>query len=432
MRTFRRGRSAFVAAAIGLFTLTSPALAQTPTLEDLQAIIQQQQQQLEALQQQMDVMQKKSDEMATAAEEARRAATAAQGAVGALPGDGALITSGQEKVRLAISGQVNRLVNVVDDGTSTTVYHADNDNSSTRVRFIGEGDISSDVTVGANIEFEIESNSTADISQQNQSAGTATFKDRKLEAYFTSKRFGKISIGQGDTASNNTAETDLSGTSVIGYSAIGDLAGGMIFRRSESDFTSITVNNAFSNFDGLSRKDRLRYDTPTFYGFSLAGSAVEDDQFDLAAFFGGGFTDVKLAASGGWARPSGTTDDRVSGSISGLHEPTGLNLTVAGGGDQLTKVSNRSDPYFGWVKGGWKASFFDLGGTNLSLDYYYGDKICATCDSSQSVGGFIVQNIADFGTEVYGGFRVYNLEFNDGTADPDDLVVGTFGTRVKF
>jgi len=432
MRTFRRARGAFVVASLGLLALTSPALAQTtPTLEDMQSIIQQQQQQIEALQQQMQGMQEKTERMASDAEEARRAATAAQGAVGALPGDGALITSGQEKIRLAISGQVNRLVNVVDDGTTTNVYHADNDNSSTRIRFIGEGDLSSDISIGTNIEFEIESNSTADINQNNQSSGTANFKDRKIEAYFTSKRFGKISIGQGDTASNNTAETDLSGTTVVQYSAIGDLAGGMIFNRGEDDFTGITVNDAFNNFDGLSRKDRLRYDSPTFYGFSVAGSAIEDDQFDLAAFFGGGFGNFKLAASGSWARPDGTTDDRAAGSISALHEPTGINLTIAGGADWLTKVSN-ADPAYGYVKGGWQAEFLDLGKTNIALDYYFGDKICLRCDSSQSASGFIVQEFAGFGTEVYLGGRVYALELNDNTSDPDDIVAGTFGTRVKF
>jgi predicted porin len=75
------------------------------------------------------------------------------------------VESGNDTVRLSISGQVNRGVLAVDDGEETDVHHVDNDASSTRIRFIGEADVSDDLTVGSAIEVQFESNSTADVSQ---------------------------------------------------------------------------------------------------------------------------------------------------------------------------------------------------------------------------------------------------------------------------
>ena len=50
-----------------------------------------------------------------------------------------------------------------------------------------------------------------------------------------------------------------------------------------------------SNFDGLSRTDVLRYDTPTFMGFSLSGSLVGDGATEWGAKYAGKFGPVAVA-----------------------------------------------------------------------------------------------------------------------------------------
>jgi hypothetical protein len=72
--------------------------------------------------------------------------------------------------------------------------------------------------------------------------------------------WGKISLGKGSTPSDGTAELDLSKTDVVQYSGIADIMGGLKFRDSNDDLTSIKVEDAFFNLDGLSRKNRVRYD----------------------------------------------------------------------------------------------------------------------------------------------------------------------------
>ena len=60
---------------------------------------------------------------------AQQAAATAQQAAPTAP-----VTSGQERVKLAISGQVNRAVNMVDDGDNLKAYYVDNDASNSRAR----------------------------------------------------------------------------------------------------------------------------------------------------------------------------------------------------------------------------------------------------------------------------------------------------------
>jgi len=113
------------------------------------------------------------------------------------------------------------------------------------------------------------------------SDGSSDFKERKMEAYFQMD-FGKITIGQGDGAANGTSEQDLSGTGVIMYSGVSDTGGSIQFRDSDDNPIS-SLGATRSNFDGLSRNDRLRYDTPKFGGVGFSVSSANGDAYELAA-----------------------------------------------------------------------------------------------------------------------------------------------------
>jgi predicted porin len=179
------------------------------------------------------------------------------------------------------------------------VKFVDNENSNTRFRFTGSNDFNERWKVGIVWEVAMESNSSDDTSLNDDGEGVidigsnddttdVNFTERKMEFYVEHKSFGKLSLGQGDTASNSTAEVDLSGTDVVAYSDLADLAGGFTFRDDDdnvildSDNNLTFIANAFSNFDGLSRRDRIRYDTPNFFGFSGATSYLNGQTYDFA------------------------------------------------------------------------------------------------------------------------------------------------------
>ena len=243
------------------------------------------------------------------------------------------------------------MVNIADDGVKTYVFHVDNDNSSSRVRFVGTGRLNEDMSIGAVMEVETESNASNTVNQIDQDTGIVGFKNRKTEVYFDSKPLGRLSIGKGPAASDGSSEVDLSGTTVVAYSGIAGLAGGMLFRDKDTgDLTDIEVNDVFVNFDGLGRVDRLRYDTPVFHGFMISGSAVEAEAWDGALRWGGEGYGVQAAGAFSVADRARTEEGkRYSGSFSLIHLNTGLNLTAAGAIQEQEKLDDQS---FWYIKGG--------------------------------------------------------------------------------
>lgn len=427
------------ATALGLvavmgMTTVQPARSQGTNAVDLkrlEQIIQAQQAQLDELRRQLEGLKQTAVKAGADATAARSTAMKAMGASSENKTvEDKTVTSGSDRVKLAISGQVNRMVNIADDGQSTKVFHVDNDNSSTRMRFVGTGKVTDSLTVGTNIEVQMESNSSATVSQVAESSGTVTFTDRKLEVFFDSKNFGKVSIGQGSTASDGTAEVDESGTDVIGYSSIADMAGGLLFRNSRTGaLTTVTIGGVFANFDGLGRTDRIRYDSPSFAGFKASASHAPNDQWDAALRWGGEVGGMRIAAAGAYTSlNAGGADYRLDGSASILHLGTGLNLTLSAGQDD--NMGARMDDQSYYAKAGWRGDLTSLGETAFSIDYSNNENIAANNDEAKSYGVFVVQNWKEFGTQFYGGVRTHEL--NRPGTPTDDITVFSAGTRVKF
>ena len=181
---------------------------------------------------------------------------------------------GDDDGYLEFYGQINKGVLVFDDGGSTLGYFpVDNGNSSSRAGLRLYTVLYEGWSFGGNLEWEWNPYSTTNVNQLNRDDfDWETDLLRKAEVYLESENFGKLWLGQGSMASDATAEVDLSGTVVVGYSLVSDMAGGPFFRLDDGDLSSVHVKDAFTNFDGLGRKLRVRYDTPKFAGFSLATS----------------------------------------------------------------------------------------------------------------------------------------------------------------
>jgi predicted porin len=371
-----------------------PVVAQT--IEELKAQIQALAKKLEQLE---------ASQKALEAAQAKQAGESAKAAASAAAPASTAVSSGSDRVELSLSGQVNRGVLYVDNGGDREVFHVDNDNSSTRVRFIGRGRLNEDVSIGSQIEVEFESNSTDAIRiDQDSAAGPNSFTERKLELYGDSKRFGRLWLGQGDTASNGTSEVDLSGTSVIAYSDINDMSGGIAFQ--DGGVLGPRISQVFSNFDGLSRDDRLRYDTPNFGGFTASASAVDGDAYDVAARFAGEVGDTKIAAAIGYADGGSRTsfDDQINGSLS-LLTPYGISLTAAAG---LRDTKGRSeDPVTYYGKLAYTFEGIEYGVTSVAIDFALTEDLAADGDEATSYGAFLVQNLEPVATQLYLGVRSF-------------------------
>jgi hypothetical protein len=208
------------------------------------------------------------------------------------------------------------------------------------------------------------------------------------------------------------------------------MAGGLQFRQTNGDtLTGVSVSDAFNNLDGLNRRSRLRYDTPTFSGFHLAGSLVSDQRYDGSLWWGGQGYGFKAAGAAAIAYPNqDDTDLQYSGSFSILHEDTGLNLTLSAG---LRERDDQGDQENLYAKVGWLTTFFSFGDTGFGVDYTRSLNLPTGRDDGYSVGGAAVQHFDKYGTEVYLQYRHHSLHRDVAPSD-QDINVGTVGARVRF
>ena len=183
-----------------------------------------------------------------------------------------------------------------------------------------------------------------------------------------------------------------------------------------------------SQFDGLSRNDRLRYDSPKFAGFNFAGSITNGNAWEVAGFYASEFSFGKLAAAAGYvdSRDRGTTRFKQwDGSVSWL-APFGLNLTFAAGQrDPQVPGGVKADNFYskiGYKFGNIHAVSAELGITK-DLD--------AKGDDSSNFGAAYVITPWD-GVELYAALRRYQLETTLEPNDPDDISQVMAGTRIKF
>lgn len=440
----------------GSFVLTflaMPAFSQdVGNVQELQRVIDAQKEQLETQQKELETQQKELDtqkkllqrlqsQVEQLAEDKRPDVPApAEGAAASrqwrtsapiadVHADKKVVTSGQERVKLAISGMVNRAVNVVDDGKDTDAYFVDNDNAESRVTFVGTAKINEELTFGSKLELTLAPDKAGSVNQDRQEAGDV-FEQRWAEVALESKRFGKLSLGKGFTGSYGTASRDLSRTDVISYVTVADTAGGMLFRREDDDsLTSLQVNQAFQSYDGLNRRSRVRYDTPTFHGFQVSTSLLTNQRYDAALWWGGQGYGFKAIGAASIADPKiDNADLQYAGSFSILHENTGLNLTLSTG---LLESNNQSDGKNYYGKIGWIANFLPVGGTAFAVDYDKTENQPTEDDDGYSTGFAAVQFFEEYGSEVYLLYRVYSLD-RDVEPDVHDITVVSSGARVKF
>jgi predicted porin len=336
--------------------------------------------------------------------------------------------------KLTLSGQINPAFNVVDDGISTDVFIVDNDTSGTRFRLDADAPLG-DTSIGATLEIGASPNNSYDVNQLNAQTD-ADFNVRRAEVTFRNDRFGRLQLGKGSSAADDTAEYDLSLVAgPIMYAGVADIAGGILFTDG-IDYSDTTVGDAFFDFDG-DRLARIRYDSPMFGPLQGSVSYGQDDQWAAAVTLGGDYGDwtgwtvgdfTLLAAASVYNPDDDAVDYAYAASGSALHDPTGLNLTLSTGG---YKLEQGDDPTNFYAKIGWDTEFWALGPTGFGIDYTKGESISSDGAEGTSFGIAAVQRIERYGIDLYTQLRWYELE---GASDPDlkNVTVGTFGTKFTF
>ncbi len=428
-----------VAFAFCFLTAFSAYGADQATLDRLEKIIQQQQVQIEAQQKVLEQLQGEVEALkgqaatATQAEAPTMVSEETQVLEEAMSEEEkGSVLSGNSKAKIKLYGQVNKAVLYSNDGNDGNLYLVDNDNSSTRIGVLGLTNPNDRYEIGTRFEVEYQTNPSNLVNQEDKRVEDIGFQKRHLDLWVDAKAYGKFSLGYGSTASDGTSEMDLSGTGVIGYSSVADMAGGQLFYDKNTNTLSDTpINAAFLNIDGQGREERIRYDSPSFSGLVGSASYVADGGGDLAVRYAAQMDAFKLAAAAAYANPGSSSDfidDLMTGSVSVLHD-SGFNVTFAMG-TQDQKEAGADDAGFFYTKFGYRGRWCPMGVTSLSADFGRFSDFDVNGDDAHTFGLQMVQDLQEWGTEAYLGYRFHKLDRNG--VDFDNINAFMTGMRVKF
>jgi hypothetical protein len=326
-------------------------------------------------------------------------------------------------------GQLNLTFQSFDDGAETTSGIVDNGNWNTRLGFT-ETQPFDDNTLRFRIETGLCLRHSAQVSQDFEPEWVVRQRTalRWFEAALDTN-YGTLSLGQGSTASDGTAGLDDSFTFVAGATDSSDGFGSFYFRDGNGDLTGITIGQVNNSFDGA-RRFRLRYDTPivsgvmlsTSYGRNVLTSGDDTDYYDAAIRWTGDIGDFAVRSAVGYQwldDPNGANTERLAGSATVLHSPTGLNFSVSAG-----KQIDGAD--YVWTRAGWRTDFYPIGTTSLSVDYYYGRDFLSEGARTENYGLYAVQSIDSVSIDLYAGWRrfTYSDRLGGSYQDADGILIG--------
>lgn len=351
---------------------------------------------------------------------------------------------------LRLYGQINKGILQYDDGQATRTYGlVDNDNSGTRFGLLYTQTRGAWTFENTN-EFKYAPYSSSNVNILDPSPNDYAWSNaniRKIDFTFANDGYGKFWIGQGSMATDGISQIDLSGTDVIAYSSVGDSAAAQLLRLSDGTLSDTEIGDVFKDLDG-DRRVRLRYDTPTYAHFTFAAAfgrnllsdnadTRDANLFDAAIRYKNTFADsIDIQAGLGYNWRQGTAGapegNSWSGSASGLHKPTGLNLTVSAGNVDESGTSSN----FWYTKLGVLRDYVSWGATAVSIDYYSGsdfnlDEGAGINDSSSDSWGLaLVQKIDAANTELWLTYRSYDFADNMSSYQDGQAIFG--GARFKF
>jgi hypothetical protein len=237
------------------------------------------------------------------------------------------VRKGNKKVSVTLSGWIVKYGAWWDDGVEQNFYVGDKHTTlSSHFQISGSATISPGWTAGYTTAVEVRGGSTVgdanqfndDTSQTSTLPITSNISVLLSYMWIKSDRWGTFNWGQLSQATDNVALLpDLSGTIIESNAVLFDGANfflrptGRGIPRNAEGLSSLTWGNFVNCLEGGGGigadcngypQNGVRYDSPTWYGFSLSGGFAEDDIWDIAAKYAADWGNFKVSAAYGFTR----------------------------------------------------------------------------------------------------------------------------------
>ena len=364
---------------------------------------------------------------------------------------------GNRKVSLTISGWVNEAVFAWDDGVENNVYVGTNALEQSRFKFAGEAKIDSDWSAGYTLEIGV-LGADSKAFAQDTTGSKNTLSTRKASWFLKSKTFGKLTVGQDGTATYHCSMTPMAPTRAtirtrkrppLRSEPSRPVLAACLARSGPTLWAASTTPRRAKS----GRRNVVRYDTPTFAGFSASAAWGEDDMWDTSLTYKGDVGDFALVGKVGYGE---STDPGINGGYctvgngdcqwwgaagTVMHTPTGIYVYAGYGATQIDLTAAQAgadDEATTWfVQGGIEKKFFPIGKTTLFGEYRkdeVGLSKAATGSELDFWAAGVVQNLEGAAMDLYVIYRNASGEATTGgvTNNLDDLDMVIAGARIQF
>jgi hypothetical protein len=274
---------------------------------------------------------------------------------------------GNRKVSLTVSGWVGQQVMFWDDGREQNAYVSDLGTTlGSHVKFTGQATIMPGWTAGYVLHLEAIGSDSLTISQdQPRGPAALTGQERSVQTlqsfwFVKSDQLGKVSVGtQSDAADNAAILVDGSGSLVPANWVAFDV-NSFFIRQRDGTLSGLhwggaycqSYGGAWGDCNGIPR-NVVRYDSPTFAGFSGSASWGEDDSWAVTGRYAGEWNSIKVSAVASYSESTDEGFNQAGGVVfngntqqyfqAGLyveHVPTGLFAMANYGHDDYADDSN--------------------------------------------------------------------------------------------
>ena len=361
----------------------------------------------------------------------------------AAPVSAGTVVNSNDTASVTLSGHFNKAVLWMSDGEASRVSVVGNNNSRTRGRIVVKGKLNEAVNYVALSEWGMESNTSSSVSPggTDATAGSpevgsdANFDQRHTMIRMGHKSFGSIRLGQTSEANDGITENNFTGASDVVYGGNTVVGNGIVLRNETSAGSAVASGPTVGSFLNASgeggRTDTIRYDTPTFAGFTAAASWQADQSSSYALRYGGKFGGIKVAAGYGATVEGGSASgNEVShgGSIALGHD-SGFSVRASGGLSTKEAV-NADNSWTLSVGGGYKANLIAAGSTNFAVDWTRDENASANGDQMDlfSIG---FEQETDAGVKFYLGYQLFMAE-QANNVEYDNASTVMAGTKVFF
>lgn len=374
---------------------------------------------------------------------------------------------GNRKVSLTVSGWVAEQIVYWDDGVDSDTYIGGIGSTlSSHVKFTGQATISPGWTAGYVLQLEAIDSDALNINQDSPegpsvnsaiNGGATTGDVTVLQSYWfiKSDHLGKVGVGLQNQASNDTAILVDGSGSLIPANYVAFEYGAFGAQGSQTRWGDIF---GCSDCNGYPTES-VRYDSPSFGGFSFSASWGHDEFWDVAARYAGEHGGFKIAAAAAFSETSGDqdsvyvlqADDSEFFQVGAYAQHVATGLFVYGAYNNLD-VDNGVENETWYIKAGIRQRWTPLGHTVLYGEYRSGENNNAAVTRAAGVDGDLftaddvttnassegdlwgigaVQEIDSAAMSLWLSYRHVEGDI-DGVANIEDFDYVKFGALINF